>query len=66
MKSHSILFAALIGITLVSVPALADEQAIDVKPVVTETFHATTYFNGGFGKGEEEFMRRAAHDFFRT
>jgi hypothetical protein len=62
MKTHSILFAALIGTTLVaSVPVVANEQAVE--PVVAKTFLAKTYLNGGIGKDEEDFMHRTAHEF---
>ncbi len=62
MKTHSILFAALIGATLAaSVPVAANEQAGE--PVVAQTFMGKTYLNGGIGKDEVDFMHRTAHEF---
>ncbi len=60
MKIRTPLTAVVIGASLLAtLPVAASAQ----DPIVVETIAATTYANGGVGKGEEAAMRRVAKEF---
>ena len=60
MKIRTTLTAVVIGASLLAtLPVAARAQ----DPIVVKTISATTYANGGVGKGEEAAMRRMAKEF---